>query len=91
MDARENEERDLMSPLMHPFMSGVLSQLAQSGWKNEIMMGMLKKLFGSVAGCFGKMPQVQGGQAQGGQHQQNQGGQYQQHQGGASQGAFQQG
>ena len=95
MRANENVERDLMSPIMQPFMSGVLWKLAQSGWKNQMAMGMVKKLFGSCLG--GKMPQLTGGtgQAQDSQYQQNQGGQYQQNQSGQYQqnqgGAFMQG
>lgn len=106
MGANEAVERDLMSPIMQPFMSGVLWKLAQSGWKNEMAMGMVKKLFGSCTACFGgKMPQLTGGaghgqggqfqQNQAGQYQQNQAGQYQQNQGGQYQqnqgGAFMQG
>jgi hypothetical protein len=43
-------EKDLMSPLLGPFMHGVLGKLAEGGWKSEMAMGVLKKIFG---GCFG--------------------------------------
>lgn len=97
MSANENVERSLMSPIMQPFLSGVLLKLAQSGWKNEIAMGMAKKLFGSLTSCFGsgtgKMPQLSDPAPQGGsggyqqQQQQHAGG----GQGGVQQGAFMQG
>lgn len=42
-------EKDLMSPLLSPFMNGVLAKLAEGGWKGDMAMGVVKKLFSS---CF---------------------------------------
>lgn len=42
-------ERELMAPLLSPFMRGMLGKLAESGLGGAAALGMLSKMFG----CFG--------------------------------------
>lgn len=42
-------ERELMAPVLSPFMRGMLGKLAESGLGGAAALGMLSKMFG----CFG--------------------------------------
>jgi hypothetical protein len=44
-------DKELMTPLLQPFLAGIVSTLAKGGWKSEAAIGLVSQLLGA---CFGK-------------------------------------
>jgi hypothetical protein len=47
---RSSVDKELMMPLLQPFLAGILSTLAKGGWKGDAAIGLLSQLLGACCG-----------------------------------------